>query len=145
MTAGRWVVLSGSDPGKGMSSETSARIFEPLFTTKDVGKGTGLGLSMVYGTLKQAGGFIFVDSEVDRGTTFRLYLPRATAAARTPETVAVTERGGNETVLAVEDNVGLRRVGVRQLNELGYRVLEAGDGNAAISIRESEPVECVYA
>ena len=90
------MVLSVTDSGHGMSRETQARIFEPFFTTKDVGKGTGLGLSMVYGTLKQIGGFIFVDSEIDRGTTFSLYFPPAVMVAP----VAAGPRSGDATPAA---------------------------------------------
>src|SRR2546430_9502749 len=110
MPAGEYVVLRVTDTGHGMSRETQTRIFEPFFTTKDPGKGTGLGLSMVYGTLKQSGGFIFVDSEPDRGTTFHLYFPPAAPAAKAPRSPAVRddERSGHETLLIVQDEPSVR-------------------------------------
>ena len=101
---------------------------------------------MVFGFMRQSSGHITVYSEVGHGTTFRLYLPRVTAdgEAKVPEKLAVSEHGGHETVLAVEDNVGLRRVVARQLGELGYHVLEAEDGNAALKVLESEPVNLLF-
>src|SRR5665213_1296863 len=140
---GDYALIEVSDTGIGIPPEVVNRIFEPFFTTKEQGKGTGLGLSMVFGFMKQSGGHINVYSEVGVGTTFRLYLPRAIAASEASEAHRATapERGGREAVLAVEDNVGLRRVVARQLKELGYRVLEAGDGPTALKILESETVD----
>jgi CheY-like chemotaxis protein len=139
VTAGEYVVVEVSDSGSGMPPDVLARIFEPFFTTKEQGKGTGLGLSMVFGFIKQSGGHITVHSEPEDGTTFRLYLPKV------PDLVALQEEGieegvtlgGSETVLVVEDNAGLRRIVVRQLSEAGYRVLEAPDAAAAMTIIES--------
>jgi len=132
---GDFVVLEVSDTGSGMPPEVLAHVFEPFFTTKGKDKGTGLGLSMVFGFVKQSGGHIQAYSEVGIGTTLRLYLPRADAApaeAKPAHTDALPR--GHETVLAVEDNDGLRRVLVRQLHDLGYHVLEASNAQAAIDI-----------
>jgi PAS domain S-box-containing protein len=143
VASGDYVVIEVSDSGTGMPPEVLTRIFEPFFTTKDQGKGTGLGLSMVFGFMKQSGGHITVYSEFDKGTTFRLYLPRVVDAPvtqdeRPEETASI---GGSETVLVVEDNAGLRRIVVRQLSEAGYRVLEAPDAEAAMTIVDSpEPI-----
>jgi PAS domain S-box-containing protein len=144
LAPGNYTLIEVSDTGTGIPPEMLNHIFEPFFTTKEQGKGTGLGLSMVFGFMKQSAGHITVYSEVGHGTTFRLYLPRATTAADAPDIVVMSERGGHETILAVEDNEGLRRVVVRQLNDLGYRVLEAADGNAAFKILESEPVDLLF-
>jgi CheY-like chemotaxis protein len=119
-------------------------IFDPFFTTKEQGKGTGLGLSMVFGFTKQSAGHINVYSEMGHGTTFRLYLPRDLTAAEVIEVLKTTMHKGHETVLAVEDNAGLRRVVVRQLNELGYNVREAADGAAALKVLEREPVDVLF-
>ncbi|HMB79737.1 MAG TPA: PAS domain-containing protein [Vicinamibacterales bacterium] len=134
MTPGQYVVLRVSDTGHGMPRETMGRIFEPFFTTKDVGKGTGLGLSMVYGTLKQIGGFIFVDSEINRGTTFRLYFPPAAApvpAARDAPGRS-SERHGHETLLIVEDEPSVRNLVASALRHDGYRLLLASSAEEAL-------------
>ncbi|KAB2866712.1 MAG: PAS domain-containing protein, partial [Bauldia sp.] len=146
LTPGDYAMIEVSDTGTGMPAEVAARIFEPFFSTKEQGKGTGLGLSMVFGFMKQSGGHINVYSEEGVGTTFRLYLPRTAGAgeALRAAPAAGVERGGPETVLAVEDNPGLRRVVVRQLKELGYRVLEAEDGPAALKILDGEAVDLLF-
>jgi len=143
---GDYTMVEVSDTGAGMSAETLGHVFEPFFTTKEAGKGTGLGLSMVFGFIKQSGGHINIYSEVGIGTSVRLYLPRADAgkaAAKERHATAVA-RGGGETVLAVEDNPGLRRVVVRQLTELGYRVLVAGDSEQAFGMLESQPIDLLF-
>jgi CheY-like chemotaxis protein len=139
VSAGDYVVIEVSDSGCGIPSDRLPRIFEPFYTTKEQGKGTGLGLSMVFGFMKQSGGHISVYSELDKGTTFRLYLPRFEEAAvqMLPAVAEPASRGGNETILVVEDNVGLRRIVVRQLRDSGYQVLEAPDADAAMAILES--------
>jgi PAS domain S-box-containing protein len=146
VTPGDYAMIEVSDSGAGIPPELLSHVFEPFFTTKAVGRGTGLGLSMVYGFIKQSGGHINVYSEVGVGTTIRLYLPHADADAPHSEEPApqVVSRGRGETVLAVEDNPGLRRVVVRQLSEVGYRVLEAEDARAALTILESEPVAVLF-
>ena len=143
VTPGDYVAVEVSDSGSGMAPEILTRIFEPFFTTKEQGRGTGLGLSMVFGFMKQIGGHITVYSEPGKGTTFRLYLPRADdiaaeAEERPPSAVV---RGGSETILVVEDNPGLRRIVLRQLSEAGYHVLEAADAEAAMEfINGPEPI-----
>ena len=143
VTPGDYVVVEVSDSGTGMPPDILSRIFEPFFTTKEQGKGTGLGLSMVFGFMKQSGGHITVYSEPGKGTTFRLYLPRLsdTVTAREERSDQPASLGGSETILVVEDNAGLRRIVVRQLGEAGYRVLEAPDAEAAMTIIDSpEPI-----
>ena len=139
VTPGDYVVVEVSDSGCGMPPEVLTRIFEPFFTTKEQGKGTGLGLSMVFGFIKQSGGHITVYSEPTKGTTFRLYLPRMASVAVIAEERLdePATRGGSETILVVEDNPGLRRIVLRQLNEAGYQVLEAPDAQAAMEIIET--------
>ena len=122
--AGSYVRLSVSDTGQGMSPEVRDRIFEPFFTTKEVGKGTGLGLSMVYGFVRQSGGYISVESAPNAGTTISLYLPRANQEARdeveTEQTRAMP--GGSERILLVEDNEDLLEVVSAMLTSFGYRI-----------------------
>jgi two-component system cell cycle sensor histidine kinase/response regulator CckA len=134
---GEYIVLSISDTGSGMDSETQAHIFEPFFTTKGV-KGTGLGLSTVYGIVKQSGGYISVSSEPSRGTTFRIYLPRMTEAGELaiahPATSVFAPRHPAETILIVEDETNLRRMACIYLEKQGYHILEAADGAAAVQI-----------
>jgi PAS domain S-box-containing protein len=146
VTPGDYAMTEVSDNGAGMTPEVLLQVFEPFFTTKAPGKGTGLGLSMVYGFIKQSGGHINIYSEVGVGTTVRLYLPRAavgTAAVERAEPHAFA-RGRGQTVLAVEDNPGMRRIVVRQLTEIGYRVSEAEDARAALQVIESQPVAVLF-
>jgi PAS domain S-box-containing protein len=140
MNAGRYVMLAISDNGVGMDEATRIRIFEPFFTTKEIGKGTGLGLATVYGIVQQSGGHVWVYSEVGHGTTFKIYLPSAekklVAATEEPEDVLPPQRDG-VTVLLVEDDAVMRRLTRKMLEEHGYRVLEAEDGNAAMKMISS--------
>jgi PAS domain S-box-containing protein len=134
MTAGRYVMLAVSDTGCGIAENLRSKIFEPFFTTKEEGKGTGLGLAMAYGTVKQAGGDISVDSEVGRGTTFKIYLPRIDEPASVGEvTEAAIPMRGTETILLVEDEESLRAIAREILEENGYRVIEAGSASAAMN------------
>ena len=134
-TPGSFVRLSISDNGIGMGAETVNRIFEPFFTTKDVGQGTGLGLAMVYGIVKQGGGFINVYSEPGQGTTFKIYLPRTTGEAGPP---AASEppslASGSETILLVEDDKMVRGMTEAVLQQLGYNVICASGPGEAIAI-----------
>ncbi len=131
---GRYVLLAVSDTGTGMNAETQAHIFEPFFTTKPQGKGTGLGLSTVYGVVKQSGGFIWVYSEVGRGTSFKIYLPRVDQPVEgigIAPTVSEAPRG-TETILLAEDEQDVREVAREFLESGGYTVIEARDGAEAL-------------
>jgi signal transduction histidine kinase/HAMP domain-containing protein/ActR/RegA family two-component response regulator len=137
---GAFVCLRVSDTGSGMDSATMARIFEPFFTTKAVGKGTGLGLATVYGIVKQHEGWVEVNSEVGKGTTFSVFFPATTEPVKAPlpDVVPAAEvRGGQETILVVEDEELLRDMAHLILQDCGYRVLEAGSGAEALKIWES--------
>src|SRR2546430_4292037 len=123
--------------GTGVAGEPGPRLFEPFFTTKPVGKGTGLGLATVYGIVKQFGGYIWVDSEPQRGTTFRIYLPEVQEAAPQPGAAVASVAGnGSETVLLVEDEAMVRTLARKALEAHGYRVLEAGAAPAAPPLSE---------
>jgi PAS domain S-box-containing protein len=136
--AGSYVKLAVSDTGVGMDEETRNRIFEPFFTTKEKGKGTGLGLSTVYGIVKQSGGNIWVYSGAGKGTTFKVYLPRAKSIARVnkEKVEEATPRGGSETVLLVEDEEVVRGLARRILEQAGYSVVEASKADEAIRFCE---------
>ncbi|MEX2570681.1 MAG: PAS domain S-box protein [Gemmatimonadota bacterium] len=131
---GEYVLLEVGDTGAGMSREIQDRIFEPFFTTKEQGKGTGLGLSTVYGIIKQSGGYIWVDSELEHGTTFRIYLPRVDAqvAERAAEREDEGSLDGSESVLLVEDEMAVRVLVRRVLERAGYQVVEAACGPEAL-------------
>ena len=131
---GDYALIAVTDTGAGMDAGTAEKIFQPFFTTKEVGKGTGLGLSMVYGIIKQNNGYINVYSEPGQGTTFKIYLPliRAKAEEVKPEVIQPVERG-TETVLLAEDAPDVRLFTKMYLEELGYKVIEAADGEDAIN------------
>jgi signal transduction histidine kinase len=136
---GRYVALCVSDTGHGMDKDILSHAFEPFFTTKDVGKGTGLGLSQVYGFVKQSGGHVRLYPEPGRGTTAKVYLPRFAGPlpeAPTPGPVIVS-RTGTERILVVEDEPAVREFSTRVLRDLGYDVLDAPDGPAALAILQA--------
>jgi two-component system cell cycle sensor histidine kinase/response regulator CckA len=155
MPAAEYVLIEVADSGTGIPPDIIDKIFEPFFSTKEVGKGTGLGLSTVYGIVKQTGGFIFPESEMGRGTTFRIFLPRHVPGLE-PETphiespaidgvlaavdqvakLADKDLTGHGTILLVEDEEGLRVLNARGLTSRGYTVLQAGNGIEAIEVLE---------
>jgi signal transduction histidine kinase len=131
---GEYALITVKDTGEGMDENTRDRIFEPFFTTKAAGKGTGLGLAMVYGIIKQHGGYITCSSLKGKGTTFDLYLPLVNAGAESEEPFTPWDmKGGTETILLAEDNPDVRRAAKEVLTEAGYKVIEASDGEEAIS------------
>jgi len=133
--ASGYVVLSVSDTGVGMSKEIQSHLFEPFFTTKPRGKGTGLGLSTVYGIVKQHGGEISVRSAPKQGTTFRIYIKREAGNTTQPaEEVETASERGSETVLLVEDEDSLRQMARHILEQQGYKVLDAGNGQEALDL-----------
>jgi CheY-like chemotaxis protein len=135
---GRYVTLAVTDTGTGMTPEVRERAFEPFYTTKGPGAGSGLGLSMVYGFVKQSGGHVQLYSEPGMGTTVRLYLPAQSGEASPAPRFAGSraKRVAGETVLLVEDDPRVRRIALRRLKELGYLVLEADSGPAALTLLE---------
>jgi two-component system CheB/CheR fusion protein len=139
LTKGGYIMLAVADTGIGMDPETQSHLFEPFFTTKDKEAGTGLGLPVVYGIVEQTGGAVRFHSEVGRGTTFRIYLPRAADPVEEAPPSHVREEAprGTETVLLVEDEGGVRRLAKIMMEQCGYTVLEASNGREAISICES--------
>ncbi len=146
MPAADYVLVEVADTGTGIPTDIVDQIFEPFFTTKETGKGTGLGLSTVYGIVKQTNGFIYVESRLGKGTTFRIFLPRHTAGAEDAdlqpvETIVVparpTDLTGKGTILLVEDEEGLRSLNARGLESRGYTVLQAGNGVEAIEVIEN--------
>jgi two-component system cell cycle sensor histidine kinase/response regulator CckA len=157
MPSGEYVMVEVEDTGTGIAPAILDKIFDPFFTTKETGKGTGLGLSTVYGIIKQTGGFVYVDSELGKGTTFRIFLPRhvpgaedapapplpqvaspAVSASAAAEDLRRSDLTGRGTILLVEDEEGLRKLNARGLASRGYTVLEAGNGVEAIEVIEGE-------
>jgi two-component system cell cycle sensor histidine kinase/response regulator CckA len=150
MPPGEYVRIEVTDTGTGMSKEIQSKIFDPFFTTKPVGQGTGLGLATVYGIVKQSGGFITVDSELGKGTSFSIYLPRrkveaTEVAAVEAAPVAARDVTGQDTVLLVEDEEAVRSFAARALRMRGYHVLEAGGGEEALEIvkREGDKLDLI--
>jgi two-component system cell cycle sensor histidine kinase/response regulator CckA len=145
---GRYVMLAITDTGSGMTKDTRQRLFEPFFTTKETGKGTGLGLSTTYGIVKQSKGYIWVYSEPGQGTTFKVYLPRSNRDIPLQVAGAVViapAKSASETVLLVEDEVGVRQLSKRILDNAGYRVLQAANGDDAerLFARHADSIDLV--
>ena len=136
--AGNFIKLAVTDDGVGISRENLEHIFEPFYTTKDIGKGTGLGLATVYGIVKQNDGAIYVQSKEGEGTTFELYFPAFKEQKDTSDIGKVSEEltPGTETVLLVEDDPNVRKLVSSVLTSLGYTLIEAGDGEAAEKVAE---------
>jgi PAS domain S-box-containing protein len=146
VAAGDYIAVVVSDTGTGMRPEVIERAFEPFFTTKDVGHGTGLGLSMVYGFARQSRGHVKIYSELGHGTSIKLYLPRAAGDIAVRSAAAVEAAAGTSaTILVVEDDASVRAVAVGILEGLGYRVLQAGDGRAALEILQTpEKIDLLF-
>jgi PAS domain S-box-containing protein len=146
VTPGRYILFSVSDTGCGMTPEVKEKIFDPFFTTKGKGKGTGLGLSTVYGTVKQSGGHIWVYSEPDRGTTFKIYLPFVDETAEEPSRQEETGYfpRGDETILLVEDEDSLRNLTARVLRDQGYTIWEAANGDEALGLVRDQSVKKIH-
>ncbi|MGN6277377.1 MAG: ATP-binding protein [Sphingomonas sp.] len=144
VSPGQYVLICVSDTGEGMTEDTLTRAFEPFFTTKEVGKGTGLGLSMVYGFIKQSGGHVRIYSEANHGTTIKIYLPRYLGDAGEDRAVLargpVPEGSAAETILVCEDDDDVRAYSADSLRELGYQVIEAANGAAALAVLERKDV-----
>lgn len=143
MPAGDYVRIDVTDTGTGMSKEIQSKIFDPFFTTKPVGQGTGLGLATVYGIVKQTGGFITVESELGKGTSFKIYLPRLKMDVPAPSAAELAPAStrdvtGQDTILLVEDEEAVRSFAARALRMRGYKVLEAGGGEEALEIVKNE-------
>jgi CheY-like chemotaxis protein len=145
--AGQYVMVSITDTGIGMSPEVLERAFDPFYTTKGSGKGTGLGLSQVYGYVKQSRGHIKIYSEIDRGTTVKIYLPRhvgSGVARPAPATKPIPQGSVEDTILVVEDDRNVREMTAESLRELGYSVLQAADGPEALNLLENERVDLIF-
>ena len=143
-------MLAVSDTGKGMAPDVLSNAFEPFFTTKPEGQGTGLGLSMAYGFIKQSGGHIQIYSELGHGTTVRIYLPRSAEPEQGMPSSSFDDKdeavvGGNETILVVEDDPGVQETAVEMLRGLGYEVVCASNGEAALRIiRSGRPINALF-
>jgi CheY-like chemotaxis protein len=139
VTAGDYIALAVTDTGVGMTPDVRERALEPFFTTKEVGKGSGLGLSMIYGFARQSKGHVKIYSEVGRGTTVRLYLPRASGGE---EAILIAEPAatdqGTETILLVEDDAQVRLLATASLRERGYTVIEATNGAEAVAVLDGD-------
>ena len=147
VTPGDYVEVSVSDTGTGIAPEVLEKVFEPFFTTKEVGKSSGLGLSMVFGFIKQSGGHIVIYSEVDRGTTVKLFIPRSEVDLAKEGTKDATREiaRGSERILLIEDDEHLREVPVKILRKQGYEVVEAADGKEAIKhLQDSQPFDLLF-
>jgi CheY-like chemotaxis protein len=144
LEAGRYVSIAVRDTGAGMAKDVIAKAFEPFFTTKEIGRGTGLGLSQVYGFVKQSGGHVEISSAPGKGTAVSIYLPRIDDAEPLLESVAppqdIPQGSAQELILLVEDDPDVRANGVEMLGDLGYRVIEAADGHAALRLLDAEPL-----
>jgi two-component system, cell cycle sensor histidine kinase and response regulator CckA len=140
---GSYVLLKVSDTGCGISPDVQAHIFEPIFTTKEKGKGTGLGLATVYGVIKQSGGYVLVQSELGKGTTFEVYLPRVAPAlesTKEPRPFEKLIKKNHAAVLLVEDEPSLRKLTRHALEEMGYTVFEAADAFQALDIAKQTEI-----
>jgi PAS domain S-box-containing protein len=144
---GNYVMVAVSDTGTGIAPENLEKVFDPFFTTKEIGKGTGLGLSMVFGFVKQSGGHVKIYSEVGHGTSVKIYLPRSSGLSETASEAEASSnvRGGNETILVVEDDALVRKYVITQIASLGYGTLQAANAAEALKLVESGvPIDLLF-